>query len=153
MSQDVVTQVVAQIGAFTGAAALVLGIMNYWRDRGSLKVELAENVIITGMPAYPQHRRWGVVYVANRGRRPIWFSSVSLILSTGEQAFLFDSRPAKLDEGSEPARAVFDKSDLDERGFRILCARATDSLGRKRYSRMSLFNRMHVTVLRLRNKI
>lgn len=153
MSHDVVTSVVAQIGAFTGAAGLALGIMNFWRDRGSLQVELAENIIVTGMPQYPPHRRWGVVSIANRGRRPIWFSSASLILDTGEQAILFNAQATRLEEGSEPARAIFDKGDIYDRGYSIVCARATDALGRKHYSSMSFPNWLRVVGLRLQHKI
>lgn len=116
---------------------LTLGILNYARDRGALKVDLLLGIVVTGDPRYPPGVPYAAVTVANCGRRPIWFSSVALILNTGEQGFITYAQPTRLEEGSEPAHVIFDRSAVEHGGRRILCARVTDGVGRKHYSKMS----------------
>lgn len=67
-----VTQITALIGAFTGIAALVLSITNYLRDNPKVTVTLLWDMSITDNPRYDRNKLWGVVSVANVGRRPIY---------------------------------------------------------------------------------
>jgi hypothetical protein len=155
-----VTRVVAEIGAFTGIggllvgfAGLVLGLANLARDKGALRVELCETAIPVNLPQYPLHIDWGLVTVANSGRRPVYLVSVDLILDSGETAVLFTSQSMQLTEGGEPSHNMFDKGDLHRRGYRIICARARDSRGRRYYSTMRFMNRLRFFVLRLHRQL
>lgn len=56
---NVVTGVVAVIGALTGVGGLVLGIVNYARDRSWLKVSFATDVYVLNHPDLDSDRTWG----------------------------------------------------------------------------------------------
>lgn len=138
----IVGLITAIVGLITGVLGSVLGILNYLRDNGTLKVDLAMKVLRSEHPG----KVWGRVTAANMGRRPVFLEAVELMLDNGGMyAFLGDSRPTRMEEGGPSFSAYFDPLQIQERG-RIVCAFARDNLGRRYYSPMSL--RDHV-LLRL----
>src|ERR1700682_2565679 len=73
-----VTQVTALVGAFTGIAALVLSVTNYLRDNPKVIVTLLWDMSVTDNPRYDRNQQWGIVSVANVGRRPIYVRIANL---------------------------------------------------------------------------
>jgi hypothetical protein len=108
--------VIALVGAVTGTAGLVLGILNYLRDRPMVIVSLAWDMEPFGSatssldPAKP----WGVLTVTNVGRRPIFVSHASLHVPGKSNYFLLmDSiEGVKLLESDAPKRYMIDQQAL-----------------------------------------
>ena len=114
-----VTTVTALIGVVTGTAGLVLGILNYLRDRTKVVITLtwdvepfggAEKYLGTAKP-------WGVLTVANVGRRPIFISHASLHVPRKSRHFLLTEsiEGTKLLESDPPKRYMIDEEALGQR--------------------------------------
>jgi hypothetical protein len=65
------------IGEVLGVAGFVLGILNYLRDRASIRVCLKFDMELYPPPG-PSGTRYGVIIVTNAGRRPAFASAVAL---------------------------------------------------------------------------
>ena len=63
-----------------GTAGLVLGILNYLRDRPNVAVTLQWDMSVTENPVIDPRKKWGVISVTSVGRRPVYIVSVALEL-------------------------------------------------------------------------
>lgn len=75
-----VTLIAAICGVVFGFSGLLLGILNYVRDRSKLIVKLQWDMAVTDNPIYDPKKSWGVVRVTNVGRRPAHLANVALRL-------------------------------------------------------------------------
>lgn len=78
-----ITQVTGLLGLIFGLVGMVLGVLNYLRDRASVQVSLKWDMSVTDNPLYDPKKKWGVVRIGNVGRRPIFVSHVALRLPKG----------------------------------------------------------------------
>lgn len=137
VTQNGLTQITALVGAFTGIAALVLSITNYLRDSPKLTVKLLWDMSITDNPGYDRNTFWGIVTVANVGRRPIHVRVANLRLPKGHAAshlVLSEGIAGKtLAEGAPPAIFIISQDGMQEyaRDWRKIRAAIYDSAGRE----------------------
>jgi hypothetical protein len=112
------TEAVALIGAVTGIAGMVLGIVNYLRDRAKIVVNLQWDLASLDNPRYDRNKLWGIVSVSNVGRRPIYIRLVNLELPKGYKHtnLLINEGMAgtKLAEGDAPAIYVVTQDGLEK---------------------------------------
>jgi hypothetical protein len=118
----VVTLITAICGVVFGFGALLLSILNYFRDRPKLVVTLKWDMAVTDNPTYDPKKSWGLVRITNVGRRPVHLAVVALKLPKTfktpkgfEHAHLLlaDSIGGKkLTEGDPPAVFVVNQDDL-----------------------------------------
>ena len=104
------TDVTAILGATFGTGGLVLGILNYLRDRPVVKVLLQWNMEMIGGDVREGESECGVVTVTNAGRRPVYISHVCLILPKHHQnrlLLVMNSVPGRrLSEGDPPVQFI-----------------------------------------------
>lgn len=131
------TQVTALVGAFTGIAALVLSITNYLRDNPKVTVTLLWDMSVTDNPRYDRNKQWGIVTVANVGRRPIYLRIANLKLPKGytnSHLVLSEGIAGKrLAEGDAPAMFIISQDGMEEyaKDWQKIRAAIYDSAGRE----------------------
>lgn len=76
MHSNTLTILTALVGAVTGPAAFVLSLLNYFRDKPKVIVSLEWDRCLIG--GVNEDKKFGVVTVANVGRRPIFISHAHL---------------------------------------------------------------------------
>lgn len=142
-----VTLITAICGSVFGFAGLLLGILNYSRDRPKLVVTLQWDMAVTDNPTYDPKKRWGIVRVTNIGRRPVHLAVVALKLpksfgtSSGfRHTHLLLSHSVggqKLAEGDPPAGFVVSQDNLAmySKVWQHIQAIAEDSTGRIYHSK------------------
>lgn len=110
------TELAALVGMVFGTGGLVLGILNYLRDKPRIKVRLSWDGRIINSALHDEKKLWGHVTVTNYGRRPIYITSVSIFLPkqfAGSKLLLLESiEGRKLGEGDAPATFVIDQDNL-----------------------------------------
>lgn len=139
------TDVVAVVGLVTGVAGLMLGVMNFVRDRVKLDIVLQWDMDVTPGTQYDPNKKWGFVRVQNTGRRTTFVSHVAIKMPEGHggsHLLLMESIAGeKLVEGDAPKVYVLAQEGLEEyrKDWHKLIAVVTDSTGRvwksKRVSR------------------
>jgi len=135
-----ITTITAMIGAFTGIAALVLSITNYLRDNPKLKVGLRWDMSVTDNPRYDRDKKWGLVSVANVGRRPIFIRVANLELPRGykySHLVLSEGIAGKrLAEGDAPAVFMASQDGMEQyaKDWRKVRAVIFDSAGKRYFS-------------------
>ena len=77
---DVTAIATGIIGTITGSCGLLLGILNYFRDKPNIQVTLSWDMSTYGFATitHGQDKLWGVVSSTNIGRRPVFFSHLHL---------------------------------------------------------------------------
>jgi hypothetical protein len=129
------------LGIMFGVSGFTLGILNHLRDRAKVTVDLLWDMSITNSPVYDPKKDWGLITVANVGRRPIYLSHASLRIPKGYgvgHVLLADSVAGKkLDEGDPPLSFPVDQTDLNKyaKDWRRIQAEIIDSTGKKWRSR------------------
>jgi len=131
------TDIAAFCGLVSGLTGFILGILNYRRDRAEVTVDIIWDMKVTPNPVYDQKKTWGIVTVANVGRRPIYLSHASLRIPKGHgvgSLILTDSVAGKkLAEGDAPLQFPIDQTELSKyaKDWRNIRAEIIDSTGRK----------------------
>ncbi len=131
------TQVAALLGVVVGTAGLVLGILNYLRDRPHVVVRLQWDMAVTNKPLYDANKLWGMVTVANLGRRAIYLSHASLKLPKGHKwsflTIVAAIQGQKLGEGDPPATYIVSQEGLEKykNDWKKIRAVVFDSAGKK----------------------
>ena len=95
------TDITAILGVVFGLSGLILGILNYLRDRARIIVTLQWDMKILNDPRHDENKYWGIVTATNIGRRPIYISHAALILPKG-----YDSEYLLLAEGIKRTKGV-----------------------------------------------
>jgi hypothetical protein len=132
---QLVSLITGILGSLLGAAAIVISVLNYRRDKPQLKVTLKWDMTEVGT-----RRMMGLVKVANIGRRPVHLSVVALEIG-GHQKYshliLNDSIKGKrLDEGNKPEGFMvnYDQMAQYKEVWDKIRAVAEDSNGKSYYS-------------------
>ncbi len=130
------------LGMVFGTGGIVLGILNYLRDKPYVRVRLAWGYQIANSIEYDKIKLWGLVTVTNCGRRPIYITSVSITLSKqfkNRRLLILESiKGQKLGEGDAPATFLLDEDNLTKEyvpHWREMRAVVYDSSGKKYSSR------------------
>jgi len=124
------------LGVVLGVSGSILGILNYLRDRAEVAVTVKWDMNISDNRIYDPNKKWGVISVANIGRRSIFVSHAALRLPKGYNSthlVLFESIDGKkLSEGDRPIQYMIDQSSLSEyaKDWRNIRAEITDSTGK-----------------------
>jgi hypothetical protein len=110
--------IAALAGVITGTAGLVLGILNYLRDRPKVIVALTWDMKMIGAVTEPfdPGKLWGVLSVTNVGRRPIFVSHASLHVPGQTKYYLLKEsvEGVKLLESDAPKLYLIDQQSLVE---------------------------------------
>jgi hypothetical protein len=135
-----VTEFVAVVGLISGITGTVLGIFNFLRDRAGVEVSLQWDLSVTPGTGHDATKKWGVITVANVGRRPIFVSHVAIRLpkkvsTTGGYSHLVIAgglNGKTLAEGSPAERYVVTQDGLEEYAahWRDMVAQVSDASGR-----------------------
>lgn len=129
------TDIVAVGGIISGVAGLVLGVMNFVRDRVKLDITLQWDMDITHGTQYDTSEKWGVVRVQNTGRRTTFVSHVAIKIPKGYDGthlLVMDSVAGeKLAEGDAPKIYVLTQEGLERyrKDWHKLIAVVSDSTG------------------------
>jgi len=135
------TDIAAFCGLVFGLTGFILGILNYLRDRARVTVNVVWDMTFTNNPVYDPKKIWGIITVANVGRRPIYLSHASLRIPKGygiAHLLLTDSVTGKkVAEGDPPLQFPIDQTDLAKyaKNWRNIHAEIVDSTGRMWKSR------------------
>lgn len=132
-------EVAALGGLLFGLVGAILGIVNATRDRRKVEVTLQWDLTIApgGDPRFDPNRPWGIVKVANTGRRPVFISHVAIRLPRGtspSHLMLADSiRGERLAEGDAPKTYPVDQAGMDQYAahWRGIVAQVSDSTGKE----------------------
>jgi hypothetical protein len=135
-----VTELVAVLGLVSGVTGTVLGVLNFLRDRAAVEVSLQWDMSVTPGTEYDANKKWGVITVANIGRRPILVSHVALRLpkrasiNGGYSHLVIPSGiiGKTLTEGAPAERYVVTQDGLEEYAahWRGMVAQVSDTRGR-----------------------
>lgn len=102
------TDIAALLGIVFGSIGMVLGLVNYFRDKPKVRVELRWNWRPMKGSQYDPKRLYGMITAVNVGRRPIFISHASIRLPKGyrENYLLLEEgiSGVKLVEGDPPKR-------------------------------------------------
>ena len=128
----------ASIGGLVfGVIGTVLGVLSTWRDRAAVKVTLQWDMDVTPGGPYDHNTKWGLITVANIGRRPIYVSHVALKIPPfypGRAYVVFQHgiEGKTLTEGAPVAVYVIPQDGLEEfaRHWHLITAQVNDPSGR-----------------------
>ncbi len=132
-----ITQLTGLLGLIFGIVGTVLGVLNYLRERANVQVTLQWDLAVTPGGKYDPNKRWGLIRVANVGRRPIFVSHVAIRLPKAfEHSHILVNEGiagVKLGEG-DPVQAFVVSQDGLERYascWTKLVAQVTDASGQE----------------------
>lgn len=129
-----ISEAVSFAGLLLGTVGTVLGVFNFFRDRGKLVIRLQWDMAVTGEP---EEKRVGCITVTNTGRRAIFMSHVALQLPKGGEFSHFLIRDGlkgqKLSEGDPPAVFSVDQDGLEQYAneWKNIRAQVSDSTGKE----------------------
>ena len=132
-----ITQLTGLLGLVFGVIGTVLGVLNYLRDRAEVKVTLQWDMAVTPGGKYDATKRWGIVRVANVGRRPVFVSHVAIRVPKGfEHSHLVVGEGISgvtLREGDPVSTFVVSQEGLHKYAscWKKLVAQVTDASGRE----------------------
>lgn len=116
-AMSIIGLVTGIIGTATGLSGLTLSILNYWRDRPNIQINLLWDMESFGdiTKIYDTNKLWGVVSITNIGRRPIFFSHVHLKISGQTEILIINEGldGEKLQEGDPPKYYPINQEGLD----------------------------------------
>jgi hypothetical protein len=131
------TQVLALTGALGGTAGLVLGILNYKRDKPRVRVTLSWDMQSDNDPQFPAGEKFAFVNVANTGRRPIYISHAAIKLPKGHPHTHLVLKEGlqgdRLAEGDPPKAYKMNQLNMGQysKGWRKIRAVVFDSAGKE----------------------
>lgn len=128
------TDVASLVGVIFGLSGLVLGILNYLRDRGNVTVSLEWDRNLMNAPGYDESKLWGVVTVTHIGRRPIYISHAAIKLPQPSEYLLLSEgiKGEKLSEGDPPRYFMVNQAGLEKYAsvWHKLRAQVSDTTGK-----------------------
>ncbi len=135
------TDLAAIFGLISGVTGTVLGVLNFLRDRAAVEVSLQWDMSVSPGTEYDPNKKWGVITVANTGRRPIFVSHVAIRLPKkaaikgGYSHLVIPSSIVgkTLTEGAPAERYVVTQDGLEAYAahWRGLIAQVSDTRGRE----------------------
>jgi len=138
--QASLTDIAELSGLGFGLAGFILGVLNFRRDNPRVVVELQWDLSVTPGTQYDSNKLWGVVRVANVGRRPIYISHAALKLPEGyghSHLILMEGVAGrKLAEGDAPQVFMVSQDELEQYAakWHDIRAQVSDSAGKVWYS-------------------
>lgn len=136
MHEITLSGVAAVLGMMLGTAGFVMGLMNYLRDKPMVKVSVNWH-----MADSRSHEKFGMVVVANVGRRPIFITAAVMLAPRAFEPrhfLLMESvQGHKLSEGDPPAkfRVALDGMEQYGKVWRDVRIYVEDSAGRKYFAK------------------
>lgn len=136
MSNLTLNDIATIVGLVAGVSGLVIGILNFLRDKPKVLIELQWDMSSYGITGIEGNELVGIIRVANTGRRPIYVSHVAIKLPPGyENSHLVISEGLvgkKLQEGDQPLTYPVIQNNLEEykEKWRNLTAQISDSTGK-----------------------
>ena len=124
------------VGLILGGTGFALGVLNYFRDKAKVVVELSWDMAVTEGTEYDASKLWGVVYVTNIGRRPIYISHAALKLPRGydhSHLLLMEGvQGRKLTEGDSTQTFMVDQAGMEiyAKDWKKIIAQVNDSGGK-----------------------
>ena len=124
------------VGLLVGGAGFALGVLNYFRDKAKVIVELSWDMSVTEGTQYDSTKPWGVVYVTNVGRRPIYVSHAALKLPKGYDhshlVLMEGVQGLKLTEGDPTHTFMVDQEGMEvyAKDWNKIIAQVNDSSGK-----------------------
>ena len=104
-------ETVSLIALLSGWSGLLLGILNYLRDRHKIVVRLQWDLSIVPSDENPE-KLWGLITIINAGRRATFVSHVELKVPGGHLIFLDSIAGKRLAEGDPPLSFQVDQDKL-----------------------------------------
>ena len=124
------------VGLLVGGAGFALGVLNYFRDKAKVVVDLSWDMAVTEGTQYDSSKLWGVVYVTNIGRRPIYVSHAALKLPKGYDhshlVLMEGVQGVKLTEGDPTQTFMVDQEGMKvyAKDWKKIIAQVNDSSGK-----------------------
>ncbi|MCK5663570.1 MAG: hypothetical protein KAI17_08790 [Thiotrichaceae bacterium] len=124
------------IGLLVGGAGFALGVLNYFRDKAKVIVELNWDLSVTEGTEYDSNKLWGLVNVTNIGRRPIYISHTALKLPKGYDhshlVLMEGVKGVKLTEGDPSQTFMVDQTGMEvyAKDWKKIIAQVNDSSGK-----------------------
>ena len=129
------------VGVIAGTAGLVLGVLNYLRDKPIISVELQWDMTAMNVPGYSSNTPLAVIRITNSGRRPIYVSHVAIKLPKGYEGshllVMEGIEGKKLEEGASPLTLPMTQEGLEQysKDWKKLRAQVSDSTGKVWFSK------------------
>ena len=136
MSAITLNDFATTVGLLVGGAGFALGVLNYFRDKAKVIVELSWDMSVTEGTQYDSSKSWGVVYVTNVGRRPIYVSHAALKLPKGYDhshlVLMEGVQGVKLTEGDPTQTFMVDQEGMEvyAKDWKTVIAQVNDSSGK-----------------------
>lgn len=124
-----------------GVVGTTLGVLSFLRDRATIVVELQWDMSVTPGTGYDHTKKWGLIKIANVGRRPIYVSHVALRLPRDADysyIVIADGIAGTTLKEGDPAKVhLVDQSELGryKNHWRDMVAQVSDISGREWRSR------------------
>ena len=136
MSAITLNDFATTVGLLVGGAGFALGVLNYFRDKAKVVVELSWDMPVTEGTQYDSSKLWGVVYVTNIGRRPIYVSHAALKLPKGYDhshlVLMEGVQGVRLTEGDPTQTFMVDQEGMEvyAKDWKRIIAQVNDSSGK-----------------------
>ena len=140
MENITLNDIATLFGLAAGAAGLVLGILNYLRERAKVVVDLQWDMKTMNLPQYDPNKDWGVIRITNTGRRSTYVSHVAIKLpghcEDSHLLVMEGLQGQKLEEGAPPLVFPVSQEGLNEyaKHWKKLRAQVSDLSGKVWFS-------------------
>lgn len=130
-----IAEAVGLAGLLFGLSGFVLGVMNYLRDRHRVVVRLHWDMAVPEGRCYDTSKTWGVVSIANVGRRPAYLSHVALRLPDKNRFLVLEESivGVRLAEGDPPKAYIVNQDELKDysQHWKKITAQVEDTTGKR----------------------
>jgi len=107
--------IAGSVGAITGIGGLVMGLLNYRRDRPRMRVSFGLNQTVIGYHDYDPAKEYIVVRIVNQGRREVQINRVDALLYKGGGYLIPNCGGSVLSEANPETVVLVERTKLDLR--------------------------------------